>query len=541
MSTPASASRSIDPRPATAAQARGLATLLTARRTPLLPGPSRPGAARWAAALAAAALLGALAAGGGGAAAAQGARVGAAPAGPAPEGTMPPPTSQVLAEEVQATATELRDAALKGTKAWSLVASLTTEVGPRPAGSPADRLAVDWAVRTLKSLGFSNVHTEKVTVPHWVRGAEAGAITAPYPQPVALAAIGGSVATPAQGIEAPVVEVAGLEALDHLDAAKVKGRIVFFNTPTQRTRDGSGYLKAVPVRTAGASHAAKLGAVAVVARSIGTDWNRLPHTGGLRYESGAAQIPAATLSNPDADLLAAEIATGQPVRFRLQLGARSLGPAESANVIGEIPGREKPEEIVLLGAHLDSWDLGTGAIDDGAGCAIVMEAARRVGELKTRPRRTLRVVLFANEEFGLSGAQAYAKAHAAELGRHVVALESDLGSGRVWRLESLVKLESMGWVRELDRLIFPIGAASGTNQGEGGADLEPLMHAGVPTLSLLQDATAYFDFHHTANDTLDKANARDLDYNVAAWAAVVYAVAEMPGDFGRVVVPARKP
>ncbi|MBV8199568.1 MAG: M20/M25/M40 family metallo-hydrolase, partial [Acidobacteria bacterium] len=448
-------------------------------------------------------------------------------------GTVPPPTSQVLADEIQDTAVALRDGALKGTKAFSLVSSLTTEVGPRLAGSAGDRLAVAWAVRTLKSLGFSNVHAEKVMVPRWERGAESGEITAPYPQRVALTALGGSVGTKAP-IEAAVVEVAGLEALDKLDAAKVKGKIVFFNTPTERTRDGSGYGKAVGVRADGPSRAAKLGAVAVVIRSIGTDANRLPHTGGLHYENGVAKIPAAALSSPDADLLAAELAGGKPVRFRLRLGAHTLPAAESANVIGEIPGREKPEEIVLLGAHLDSWDLGTGAIDDGAGCAIVIEAARRVGELKTRPRRTLRVVLFANEEFGLSGAEAYVKAHAQELPRHVVALESDLGSGRIWRLESRVALESMGWVREMDRLIFPIGAGSGTNQGEGGPDVGQLQKAGVPTLSLLQDATAYFDFHHTANDTLDKANARDLDYNVAAWSAVVYAAAELPGDFGRI-------
>jgi carboxypeptidase Q len=484
--------------------------------------------------LAAAALLLAGAIAGAGPAGAQGARVGASPAGPAPEGSMPPPTSQVLADPVQDTAEALRDVALKGTKAWSLLSSLTTEVGPRPAGSAGDRLAVAWAVRTLKSLGFSNVHAEKVTVPHWERGAEAGEITAPYPQRVALTALGGSVGTPAAGIEAPVVEVAGLEALDKLDAAKVKGKIVFFNTPTDRTRDGAGYGKAVPVRANGASRAAKLGAAAVVIRSIGTDLNRLPHTGGLRYESGVPQIPAAALSNPDADLLAAEIAGGKAVRLRLQLGARTLAAGESANVIGEIPGREKPEEIILLGAHLDSWDLGTGALDDGAGCAIVVEAAHRIGELQQHPRRTLRVVLFANEEFGLSGAEAYVKTHAQELPRHVLALESDLGSGRIWRLESRVALESMGWVRELDRLIFSIGAGSGTNQGEGGPDVGKLQSAGVPTLTLMQDATAYFDFHHTANDTLDKSNARDLDYNVAAWAAVVYAAAELPGDFGRV-------
>jgi carboxypeptidase Q len=492
-------------------------------------------------AVAIAAMVWAGVAAGAGIAGAQGARLGAPPAGPPPEGNVPPPTSQVLADEIQDVAVSLRDGSLKGTRAWELLSSLTTEVGPRPAGSAADPVAVAWAVRTLKALGFSNVHTEKVMVPHWVRGAEAGEIIAPYPQRVALAGLGGSVGTPDAGIEAPVLEVAGLDALDHLDAAKVKGKIVFFNTPTDRTRDGSGYARAVPVRAHGAAHAAKLGAVAVVVRSIGTDSNRLPHTGAMDYDTGVPEIPAAALSNPDADLLAAEVASGKPVRFRLQLGARKLADAESANVIGDIPGREKPEEIVLLGAHLDSWDLGTGAIDDGAGCAIVIEAARRVGALKVRPRRTLRVVLFANEEFGLNGAEAYAKAHAEELPRHVLALESDLGSGRVWRLESRVAIESMGWVRELDRLIFPIGAVSGTNQADGGADLGPLENAGVPTLSLMQDATAYFDFHHTANDTLDKANARDLDYNVAAWSAVVYAAAELPGDFGRVKPPpARK-
>lgn len=471
------------------------------------------------------------------AALAQGTRIGGPPPTPEPATPMPPPTSQVLPDEIQDTATSLRDAAVKGTKAFSILASLTTEVGPRPAGSPGDRLAVAWAVRTLQSLGFSNVHTEKVTVPHWVRGEESGEITAPYPQRVALAALGGSIATPPAGIEAQVVQVASLQELDKLEPAAVKGKIVFFNVMTDRTRDGAGYGRAVAVRGGGAVHAAKLGAVGVVVRSIGTDANRLPHTGGMHYDEAVPKIPAAALSIPDADLLAAEVASGKPVRFRFKLGAKTLAPAESANVIGEIPGREKPDEVVLLGAHLDSWDLGTGAIDDGAGCAIVIEAARRIGELKVHPRRTLRVVLFANEEFGESGAKAYAKAHAQELPHHVVGMESDMGSGRVWRLESRVAVESMGWVREMDRLIFPLGVTSGTNQGDGGADMAPMQREGsVPILSLMQDATSYFDFHHTANDTLDKANTRDLDYNVAAWVAVAYAAAEMPGDFGRVAL-----
>jgi carboxypeptidase Q len=467
---------------------------------------------------------------------AQGARIGASPAGPPPGEAMPPPTAQQLPDEVEDTAAGLRDAALKGTRAWSVLSSLTTEVGPRPAGSAADHEAVAWALRTLTQLGFSNVHAEPVTVPHWVRGAESGEILAPYRQRVMLAALGGSAATPAAGVEAQVVEAANLEELDKLGEAAVKGKIVFLNTPTERRRDADGYGKAVVVRGGSAVHAARLGAVAVVIRSIGTDSNRLPHTGGVSYDPAVRRIPAAALSSPDADLLAAEMTSGKPVRFHLLLESRALPPERSANVIGDIPGSGKPEEVVLLGAHLDSWDLGTGALDDGAGCAIVIEAARRIGELKPRPRRTIRVVLFANEEFGLSGGEAYAKEHAAELPRHVLALESDLGSGRVWRLESRVAVESMGWIRDMNRLVFPIGAASGTNLGFGGADLGPMQRAGVPILSLEQDATNYFDFHHTANDTLDKANARDLDYNVAAWAAVAYTAAAIPGDFGRVVV-----
>jgi carboxypeptidase Q len=483
------------------------------------------------------ALLALAAASSGGAAWAQGTRVGPAPTGPAPQGAMPSPTAQQLPDDVEDTAAALRDASLKGTKAYSIVQSLTTEVGPRPAGSEGLATAVTWGVRTLKDFGFSNVHTEKVMVPHWVRGQETGEIVAPYPQRVALAALGGSVGTTAAGIQAPVVMAASLDDLDKLPPAQVKGSIVFLNVTTDRTRDGSGYGKAVPARALGAVHAAKLGAVAVLVRSIGTDQNRLPHTGAMRYQDGVAKIPAAALSIPDADLLVAELASGKPVRFLLKLGAKTLPQVQAANVIGDIPGTDKANEIVLLGAHLDSWDLGTGAIDDGAGCAIVIEAARRIGELKTHPHRTIRVVLFANEEFGLSGAEAYAKDHAGELPQHVVALESDLGSGRVWRIESRVTLESMGWVHDMARLVFPIGAVSGTNEGDGGADLEPMQRSGVPILSLMQDATQYFDYHHTANDTLDKINPKDLDYNVAAWTAVAYASANMPGDYGRVVFP----
>jgi len=254
--------------------------------------------------------------------------------------------------------------------------------------------------------------------------------------------------------------------------------------------------------------------------------------------------PAAALSNPDADLLEAQLAgapEGNPVRFHLVLGSRALPEAESANVIGEVPGREAPGEVVVLGCHLDSWFPGTGAVDDGAGCAIMMEAARQINALPRKPRRTIRVVLFANEEFGLSGARAYAEKHAADLPKHILAGESDFGSGRVWRISSRVAPEALPLVDELQKLLAPLNVERGDNEAEGGADLSPMAPARVPVISLNQDGTDYFDWHHTANDTLDKIDPKDLDQNVAAWTAVAYAAAEMPGDFGRALeAPARQ-
>jgi carboxypeptidase Q len=455
----------------------------------------------------------------------------------------PPPASAPAAglpADVAAAAAALRDGALRGTRAEEIVRSLTVEVGPRSAGSAGDRAAVEWGLRTLRALGLANVHAEPVTVPHWERGVNAGEILSPYPQPVALTALGGSVATPPAGLTAEVVRVASLEALDaiaRLDPARVRGRIVFFDAPMERTKDGSGYGRAVVVRGAGPSRAAKLGAVAVLIRSMATGTDRFPHTGATRYAEGVPRIPAAALAVPDADLLAAEVASGRPISFHLTIGSRELPAARSANVVGEIPGREQRGEIVLLGAHLDSWDLGTGAIDDGAGVAIVAAAARQILASGRKPRRTIRVVLFANEEFGLSGAKAYAVAHAAELPRHVFASESDFGSGRVWRLGSRVAPDRLPLVEAIARLLAPLGVGRGDNDAEGGADVEPLQPAGVPVLELGQDGTRYFDVHHTANDTLDKVDAKDLDQNVAAWTALAWALADAPGDLG----PGRAP
>lgn len=445
------------------------------------------------------------------------------------------PAAPPLPEALRSTAASLRDAALQGTGAYEIVRSLTVEVGPRPAGSEGDRRAVQWGLRTLRELGFANVRAETVKVPHWEPGLSAGEITSPWPQPVVLLPLGGSVGTPKEGVEAEVFATPSLQDLEKADPEKVRGKIVFINKRMERRRDGTGYGEAVVGRGRGAIVAGKLGAVALLIRSVGTDNSRAPHTGAMRYEEGSPRIPAAALANPDADLLEAQIAGagGKPVRFRLTLGSRSLPEAESANVIGEIAGREKPDEIVLLACHLDSWFPGTGALDDAAGCAIVMEAARRIGALPQKPRRTIRVVLYANEEFGLSGARAYAEKHAADLPKHVLAGESDFGSGRILKVDSRVTPETLPAFDEIAKLLVPLGVERGDNESQGGADLIPLAPARVPLFGLNQDGSTYFDYHHTANDTLDKVDPKLLDQNVAAWVVFAYVAAEMEGDFGR--------
>lgn len=426
----------------------------------------------------------------------------------------------------------LRESALTGTRAFEIVRSLTVEVGPRSAGSPGDVAGVAWALRTLHAMPFDRVWSEKVTVPHWQRGAEAGAILAPNPQSVVLTALGGSVPTPQGGIEGEVVQVESLEAFAALEPAKVTGKIVFFNGRMERTRDGSGYGAAVAPRGAGPSAVAKKGGVAMLLRSVGTKLDRLPHTGATRYAEGVARIPAAALSGPDADVLEAQVATGKPVRFRLELASQSLPEAESANVLAEVHGREEGAGIVLLACHLDSWDLGHGALDDGAGCAIVIEAARRIAELEQRPRRTVRVLLAANEEFGLSGARAYAAAHQDEIERHHLAAEADLGAGKVYGFDTRVDPAALPAMAEIARLLAPLGIAAGGNEARGGADLIPLARARVPLADLNQDASIYFDHHHSANDTLDKVVPEELNQAVAAYVAFAYAAAELPGPFG---------
>jgi carboxypeptidase Q len=454
-------------------------------------------------------------------------------------GSLSSETAARMPAEVRQTAQALREKAVAGSQAAHWVEGLTDRVGPRMTGSPGDAAAIAWALATLKAQGFSNVHSEKVTAHVWKRGVEAGEVVAPVAQKLFLTALGGSVATPDAGIEAQILEVDSLEALD-ARRESAKGKIVFFNKKMQRAGEGSGYGKAVDVRTHGASRAAKYGAAGVLIRSIGTDHNRTPHTGAVTYDDGVGRIPAAALSVPDAELLERLLRGGKPVRVRFTLGCYDEADTETANVIGEIPGREKPKEIVVLGAHLDSWDLATGAIDDAAGCGIVIEAARLIGLLPRHPARTIRVVLYANEEHGSAGGTTYVSAHASEISSHVAALEADSGTDRPTAFSWNAGATSEPIIREIASILEPVGAGEAIGGESGGADISPLRTAGVPVFSIRQDASRYFDYHHTANDTFDKIDSDSLDRMVAAVAAFAYVAASVPEPFEKVPPDARK-
>ena len=433
-----------------------------------------------------------------------------------------------------AAADKLRERALADPSAYQLITSLTTEVGPRPAGSAGDKAAVSWALREMQRLGFANVRSVEVAVPHWVRGEAEFAVITPWPQSMPTLALGGSVGTPAEGIEGEVLMVKDLEALKALPAGAVKDRIVFFSNRMERTRDGSGYGRAVTVRVAGPSAAAALGAQGVVIRSISTSDERFAHTGALRYAADVPRIPAVAISNPDADALVRQFETGKSVRVRIRSSSRDLAPARSANVIGEIPGTDRSSEIVILGAHLDSWDPGVGAIDDGAGVAIMMTVAKLIGELDQNPRRTIRVVLFANEEFGTSGSTAYVEALQGEADRHVLGFEADFGAGPVWRLSSRVNPRQLPAIDQIHKALAPFKLVRGDNEAKGGSDLEGLAQLGMPILEPGLDASTYFDVHHTANDTLAQIDPTTLRQSVAAFAVSAWLGAQYPGTWERV-------
>ncbi len=431
--------------------------------------------------------------------------------------------------------TELRvlQAAAKENEAFAIVESLTTEVGSRLAGSEAEARARAWAVKKLTALGFKNIRVESTSVPGWERGEEVARIVRPFPQNLAITALGGSVATPAGGLSAELLPFETLTDLQAAPAGALHGKIAFINQAMPKTQDGSGYGAVVAIRSQGPSVAAAKGAAAILIRSVGTDHHRFPHTGMLQYADESPKIPAAALSAPDADQLSRIFARKEKVFLHLELKPRMTGDKPTGNVIAEIPGRIHPEEIILLGAHLDSWDLGTGAVDDGAGVAIVTAAAKLILDHSPRPpARTIRVVLFGAEEVGLVGAKAYAKRHADELPRHIVALESDFGAGPVYRLSGHVPDRTWPILESLQKkYLARLMIVPGENHKAGGPDLYPLRPAKVPIIGLEQDGRDYFDLHHTADDTVDKINPHSLSQNVAAYATVAWWASEIGPRF----------
>lgn len=434
-------------------------------------------------------------------------------------------------------ATQLRERAMAGSGAFDLVESLTTEVGPRMAGSPGDARAVAWAVAKFRSLGFDTVYIEPVRFPAWRRGHERAEVLSPFPQPLHLTTLGYSIGTGGAALEAEVVEFATLDALKAAAAGSLDGKIAYVSNRMQRFRSGKGYGEAVAARGA-ASIAAQRGAVAYLLRSIGTDHDRLPHTGVMRYEEGVRQIPAAALSNPDADLLSNMLRRGQKVVLRLDIDAGMEGEYESANVIGEVRGSERPDEVVVIGGHLDSWDLGTGAIDDAAGVAISARAAALIAALPRRPRRTIRVIAYANEEQGLIGGFQYAQAHADEVKQHVIGAESDFGAGRIYAFAtSPVPEATRAVVETIATALAPLGIEYRPGEGGAGPDVSPMVQRGMAWAWLAQDGSDYFDWHHTANDTLDKVEAKALDQNVAAYAVFAWLAADSLADFGSTTKP----
>ena len=421
---------------------------------------------------------------------------------------------------------------------WLKMQELCDGIGHRLSGSPALEKAVAWAVDRMKRDGHENVRPEPVMVPHWVRGTESCTMIEPRETPLAMLGLGGSVGTPPEGITAQVVVVNSQEELAEL-GEKVAGKIVLFNVVMAKPRgdgDGGGYGAAVRYRGMGARWASEYGAVAALVRSVTTRSLRSPHTGAMGYYEAKQRIPAAAVSTEDADMIARLSARGIKVRVTLKMEARTEPDAPSANVVAELRGRERPEEVVVIGGHLDSWDVGQGAQDDGGGCITAMEALNVLRKAGMRPRRTIRVVLFVNEENGLAGGKEYAKAHADELSKHVAAIEHDGGTfeplGFSFEIDDpAARARALAQCGEMVKLLAPIGPIV-TRPGGGGADISPMGPAGVPMLGQFVDATRYFDYHHTNADTLDKIDPADLTKNVAAMAAMAYLLAEAPGRIG---------
>lgn len=417
-------------------------------------------------------------------------------------------------------AARLLGEALSSRSAWERLAELGDTFGHRLSGSQALEDAIDWAVEEMKKDGLENVHKEPVKVPHWVRGQESLEIVSPRRHPLVVLGLGNSVGTPSEGIEAELLVVGSFQELDAA-GARVKGKIVLYNVPF------TTYGETVRHRSTGPSRAAALGAVAALVRSVGPPGLRTPHTGALNYDAATPKIPAAAITTEDADRLQRMVDRGTTLRLRLKMEAQMLPDADSFNVVGEIRGRERPDEVIVIGGHFDSWDVGTGSTDDGGGCVVTWEALRLMKKLNLRPRRTVRVVLWTNEENGLRGGNAYRDRYREDLRNHVVMLESDSGVFRPTGFGFSGSDGARAKVRDIATLLRGIQADRIGPSG-GGADIGPSVAAGnLPALSLEVDGN-YFLLHHTPADTVDKIDPMDMARASGAIAVMAYVIAEMP-------------
>jgi hypothetical protein len=448
----------------------------------------------------------------------------------------PSPTPVPYSPQLTAELKNLQQAALTSDYALRQVAHLSNNIGPRLSGSAQAQKALEYVAGELKALGLE-VRLEKVMVPHWVRGDETAALLQ-FPgqaenttQKIVLTALGGSVATPAEGITADVVVATDFDELKALGKEKVSGKIVVFNYAFDKRmaaegRGGEAYSEAVAYRGEGPSAAARLGAVACLIRSVGGAEYRIPHTGQTKYSDDAPKIPAGALAAEDVDLLAALVPQG-PVRMHLTMTPQQLPDAVSYNVVADVKGTEHPDQVVIVSGHLDSWDLGTGAIDDAAGVAVSMETANLIQKLKLRPKRTIRVIAWMNEENGLAGGKAYAQGHAAEIANHFAAIETDGGAGHPLGVNMKAKDGVKSLLAPAAAILQSSGAGMLAFTEHAGADIGPLEEKGVPAFAPIQDSRFYFNYHHSAADTFDKIVPRELAENSAVVAALAYTLANL--------------
>jgi carboxypeptidase Q len=417
------------------------------------------------------------------------------------------------------------EAGLKDDIAWDIVEGLTTEVGPRQAGTEAEARARTWAVAKLKSLGLTNARVEEYQMPTWVRGEETAYITAPFPQKLHISALGNSGSTGDSGLEAEIVYFKTIDDLRTAPDGSLTGKIAFVSHAMKATQDGSAYGAFGPARFVGPNIAAKKGAAAIVIRSAGTDYHRNPHTGNTNFDAGVTPIPAGALSLPDAENLERIIARGKPVRMKLKLTPKDIGAQTSGNVIADIKGSDPKLPMVVIACHLDSWDLGTGAIDDAAGCGIITAAALKVSQ----PKRTIRLLWAGAEEVGIWGGKDYGAKHAGE--PHALAMESDFGAGKIWAVDFLLPESAKGLKAQITTALAPLGVVPRQQPAGGGADIGAIIAAQkLGIIDLQQDGTKYFDLHHTPDDTLDKIDKTELRQNVAAWAATLSLVSNYDGE-----------